>query len=178
MTATDQNRPGGGRFTGWQVIGIVVAVLVLAAGCAKIGFIVGGVTGCALGRAWGHVAERPRVIMPPLLTPESPPIPAVPEWPSIPGQPTAYLGVTVLQTRNGARVEEVTPGSPADRAGLQVGDVIREVDGEAVTWERPLSWLIQSHQPGDEVTLTIRRDGTTIEVTVELGAREGSFPSG
>jgi len=177
MTATDQNRPGGGRYTGWQVVGIVIAVLFLVTACAKIGFIIGGVTGCALGSAWGHAYERTRIIMPP-PTPEPPSIPPLPEWPSVPGQPTAYLGVTVQQLRNGARVEEVVPNSPADRAGLRVGDIIRAVDDEEVTLEQPLSRLIQSHQPGDEVRLTIRRGGTTIEVTVELGARESPFPSG
>lgn len=177
MTATDQRRPGNGRYSGWQVVGIVIGVLILAAGCAKIGFIVGGVTGCALGRAWGNVAERSRFIVPPLLTPESPFVPEVPEWPSIPSQPTAYLGVTFQQLRNGARVEAVTPNSPADRAGLRVGDIIRAVDDEEVTLERPLPMLIQSHQPGDRVALTIRRGETTMEVTVELGARESPFPS-
>jgi S1-C subfamily serine protease len=59
----------------------------------------------------------------------------------------------------GALVEEVLPGTPAERAGLRPGDVITAVDGQEIGPRLPLSALVQKYQPGDRVKLTVRRDG-------------------
>jgi S1-C subfamily serine protease len=73
---------------------------------------------------------------------------------------------------NGARIVEVVSGSPAEQAGLQVGDVITALGGEAVDAENSLPDLLANHQPGDEVTLNIQRGGEESperEITVALG---------
>ncbi len=62
----------------------------------------------------------------------------------------------------------VIPGSPADKAGLQTKDVILEVEGEEVTLEKPLQYLIGDKAPGDEITLKVWRSGKEIEVEVVL----------
>ena len=69
----------------------------------------------------------------------------------------------------GALVEAVTPGSAAQRAGLQPGDVITAVDGRSVADSRTLIIAIRANAPGDTIVLTVRRglDQFTTEVTLE-----------
>lgn len=59
---------------------------------------------------------------------------------------------------------------PADKAGVQAGDVITKVDGVAITEGTSLTSQLGKHKVGDKVTLTIVRDGKTITKDVTLGA--------
>jgi Do/DeqQ family serine protease len=77
------------------------------------------------------------------------------------------LGLSIPQ---GVVVAEVWPGGPAERAGLQAGDVIAAVDGQPVYDEGGLTFRIGAHRPGDSVPLTVRRSGgaeRAINVRVE-----------
>ena len=69
----------------------------------------------------------------------------------------------------GVQVTEVIEDSPADGSGIQVGDIILNVDGDAVGLDGSLADLIQSHQPGDRVELKISRDGEEKMLEVTLG---------
>lgn len=69
-------------------------------------------------------------------------------------------------------VAQVEEGTPAEDAGIEAGDVITAVDDQKLTENRQLSYLIASKQPGDEVTLTLSRNGEQEEVTVTLGSQE------
>ena len=83
---------------------------------------------------------------------------------------TARLGV------NGVVVREVNPGSGAARAGLrgtepsanQLGDIIVRIDGEPVQTWRELRLVLDRYQPGDEVEVTVSRDGDLLDVVVPL----------
>ncbi len=66
----------------------------------------------------------------------------------------------------------VVPGSPAEKAGLKLDDVILEVDGEKVTEENTLQSMVQKHAPGDKLKLKIWRAGSSFEVTVTLDERK------
>ena len=70
---------------------------------------------------------------------------------------------------SGAVVRYVEPGSPADEAGLEEGDVITAVDGRAVERNHPLDQLLQRYKPGDIVEITYWRDDREHEVRVRLG---------
>ncbi len=83
----------------------------------------------------------------------------------------ALLGVTPASATGGVRITSVESGSGADKAGLQNGDVITVVDGAAVTSPEQLRAIIESHKPGDQVTVKVRRGGGTKTVTVTLGSR-------
>ena len=74
---------------------------------------------------------------------------------------------------NGARIDEVISGTPAERSGLQVGDVITEVDGQRVTDGIGLIVAIRSHQPGDTIDFTLTRDGEERVIAVTLGSETG-----
>jgi S1-C subfamily serine protease len=100
------------------------------------------------------------------------------------------LGLNVI---NGALIDQVQNGGPADKAGLRgakshitfqgqpgipVGsDVIVAVDGRDLTKPDDLSDVIGTHRPGDTVDLAIIRDNKRMTVSVKLGARPGQ-PSG
>ena len=65
--------------------------------------------------------------------------------------------------------QAVFPGSPAEVAGLQAGDIITAIDGEQMGAEKELSMLILPHAPGDTITLRVLRDDSVREVEVTLG---------
>ena len=62
----------------------------------------------------------------------------------------------------------IIPGSPAEAAGLQDGDIIVSVDGQQITADRDLATLIVNYAPGDTVTLRVLRDNTAREVEITL----------
>jgi putative serine protease PepD len=83
----------------------------------------------------------------------------------------ALLGVTPTSAKNGVGISTVEKGSAAEDAGLKVGDVITAVDGKAVTQPEQLRAIIAARKPGDTLTLTIRRGGSTKTVKATLGTR-------
>ena len=113
----------------------------------------------------------------------------------------AYLGIeggTVtpelakalnLPVKEGAIVQTVVKGGPADKAGLEGGsteatiegaqvklggDIITEADGKKIAGIEELIELINTKNPGDEIELTIERDGQTKQANVTLGKRPAS----
>jgi S1-C subfamily serine protease len=97
-----------------------------------------------------------------------------------------------LPTQQGAYVGEVISGSPADQAGLQGatgstqiagisvptgGDVIVAANGESIVDYPALQFAVADHSPGDQLKLTILRDGERMEVTVSLAARPQNLQS-
>ncbi len=68
----------------------------------------------------------------------------------------------------GALVEEVIPDSPAEKAGLRHGDVIRSVDGQEIEDSKELQSLIAHEKPGKQVHLKVLREGKLMDVTVAL----------
>ncbi len=73
---------------------------------------------------------------------------------------------------SGALVSNVMRGSAAERAGLRAGDVITQVNGEAITDGTKLRNRIGLMRPGETVNLQVLRDGKTMDVSLELGARQ------
>ena len=90
--------------------------------------------------------------------------------PSNTGQ--AFLGVSVQDAPNaaGATIADVASGSPAATAGLQTADVVTAVGGTPITSASDLGTAVHAHQPGDVVTVTYQRNGTTATVQVTLGS--------
>jgi putative serine protease PepD len=84
-----------------------------------------------------------------------------------------FLGVTSAPHPAGAEIQGVTPGSPAQAAGLQAGDVITGVDGDPVRDPDDVSAAVSGFEPGDEVQIEVSRDGERRTFDVELGTRPG-----
>lgn len=90
-----------------------------------------------------------------------------------------------LPQATGAYVTLVTPGSPADRAGVRGGDTPTEIPGlnaggdlivaidgmDILEFGELLSYLLNNKRPGDTVVLTVLRDGETVDLELTLGER-------
>ena len=88
--------------------------------------------------------------------------------------PEGFLGVTIEDRTDGgagARIVEVTPDSPAGEAGMRSGDVVVEADGRPVSGQGGLIAVIRDGRPGDQLTLTVLRNGERLELTATLVAR-------
>jgi len=99
---------------------------------------------------------------------------------------SAWLGVTTtavtqavasrygLSVDSGALIVAVVSGGPADNAGLRTADVIIKLDDTEIEDSQGLASAIQSHSPGDKVTITYARGKTTYTTEVTLGQRPSS----
>jgi S1-C subfamily serine protease len=92
----------------------------------------------------------------------------------------AFLGITASQAQDeiganaGAKVESVSAGSAAAAAGLRPGDVIVRVADQPVTTPDDLLSALRSHAPGDQVSLTVERDGARTTLTATLAANQAA----
>src|SRR5262249_39018464 len=76
-----------------------------------------------------------------------------------------------LASPHGPLVQDVTAGSPGERAGIRPYDLVVQVDGIAVVRSDELISTIAGHQPGDNLTLQISRDGRPMSALVKLAER-------
>jgi S1-C subfamily serine protease len=86
-----------------------------------------------------------------------------------------YLGARVDQrlpaNASGVSVHDVAPNGPADRAGLQAGDIITKLDNQPIGKADDLIERVHKHRAGEKVTLGILRDGKEKNLTVTLEAQ-------
>ena len=82
----------------------------------------------------------------------------------------AFANSFKLDKPEGALVSTVEKGSPADKAGLQSGDVIRKVNSQAIVSSGDLPAVISMAAPGDNVKLEIWRQGSAKELTARLAS--------
>jgi putative serine protease PepD len=87
--------------------------------------------------------------------------------------PVIGAKVTIAGGLSGAKIEAVTAASPAERAGLEAGDVISAIEGQPVADGTELIVAIRSFEPGDTVTLTVVHDGKTRQISLVLGGEVG-----
>jgi len=88
----------------------------------------------------------------------------------------AYVGVRIEDVQGGAKVTSIVAGAPADKGGLKKGDVITSFDGKAVNSADDLTAAVFQAKPGDKVSVTITRNGTTQHLSLTLGVQP-SHPS-
>ncbi len=81
-----------------------------------------------------------------------------------------------VKDNNGAVVTQVEPDSPGAKAGLRVGDVITELDGQKVTDAGQLQMQVEEKQPGTKIALQVMRDGKGVTVPLTLGEIGGNGP--
>ncbi len=96
-------------------------------------------------------------------------------------RPRPYLGIVSvpvtpalaaaygLAVSRGVLVVDVEPGSAAERAGIQPGDIIVGFDGRAIGNADDLQAALSDHQPGDRVTIVVNRNGRELPLEVTLG---------
>lgn len=79
------------------------------------------------------------------------------------------LSQVTLKCDNGILVTQLTKDGPAEKYGLKVGDIIYQADGKTIASFDDLSAVLDEHNVGDTITLSINRDGTEMTVNVTLG---------
>jgi S1-C subfamily serine protease len=87
---------------------------------------------------------------------------------------TAFLGVTgefVSEGQAGALITEVIPGTAAEEAEIEVGDVVIAIDGVEIQGIDDLAAQVRAHRPGEVVELVLIRDGEELVLVVTLGVR-------
>ncbi len=77
--------------------------------------------------------------------------------------------VESLGVREGVIIAQIMPGSPADRGGLKVGDIVVEVDGQRVGEVRELQFKIMRTEPGKEINLKVVREGKETNLKIKVG---------
>jgi putative serine protease PepD len=85
---------------------------------------------------------------------------------------TPIIGVVLntAYTGEGAEISEITPGGPAQEAGFRVGDVITGFNGRQVADSTELVVAIRSYAPGEQIEITLSRNGQTSTVPLTLGS--------
>jgi S1-C subfamily serine protease len=86
---------------------------------------------------------------------------------------TPYFGAQLLDAPNGVQIGVVAAGGPAVLHGLRQGDVVTHADGGVLADAAALIDKISAASPGDQLELTIRRDGSTASLALVLGVRPG-----
>jgi membrane-associated protease RseP (regulator of RpoE activity) len=83
---------------------------------------------------------------------------------------SVWLGVQIAQSTDGPTIASVIADSPAEKAGLKRGDVIKAIDGTSVSDVQAVRDALKDKNPGDTVKVSITRDGNAQDVTVTLEA--------
>ncbi|GAB3810646.1 hypothetical protein GCM10028799_04000 [Kribbella italica] len=84
------------------------------------------------------------------------------------------IGANVdMRFEGGARVTDVTAGSPASQAGLRTGDVVTSINNQPVDTAEGLIVAIRTHRPGETIRLDYQRAGRPRQATVTLGQQTG-----
>jgi len=100
-----------------------------------------------------------------------------------------YLGIRMLSSGDltpqmaktfgfegrGVLIDEVTPGGPADKAGLKSGDIVTHINGEAMETQRRLRSFVASFAPGTTVKVTVFREGQTLDLDITLDPLPNTF---
>jgi len=70
-------------------------------------------------------------------------------------------------------IDEIEPVSPAEQAGLEIGDIVREINGNYIQSADQVYKLIEKYRPGDTISFAGYRssDGEVFETTITLGQR-------
>jgi len=82
-----------------------------------------------------------------------------------------FLGVALDEAEGGARVANIVPNSAADKAGLQVNDIVTLVADTAIIDSETMVNAIRHHKPGDALPIKVKRDGKEIDLRATLGKR-------
>jgi len=89
---------------------------------------------------------------------------------------SAWLGVQIAQSTDGPTIASVIADSPAEKAGLKRGDVIKAIDGTSVSDVQAVRDAIKDKKAGDTITVSITSDGNAQAVTVTLETQPEPLP--
>lgn len=173
--------------TAGRALGYLAAIVILSTCCiltlmcgivagGVVGFFTGGAAGWAGG--WGSRLPEQRWQMAATPTPRTQNVPRATVTPQ-PMTPRRTPQATPQAPRapfpadqTGALIQVVDAGSPAEKAGLRVNDLVTQVNGATINENHTLTDLIRAKKPGDTVTLTVLRGAQTLKLEAVLGTRK------
>ncbi len=82
-----------------------------------------------------------------------------------------------MPVRQGVVVQDVQPGSPAAQAGIRPQDIVTRAGDTPITRGGDLRRVLRAHRPGDALSLSLRRGGRTIPITVRLSSASDQAPA-
>ena len=94
-------------------------------------------------------------------------------WGHYPGQ-VPFIGIKGEPEFNGAKIAYVYPQSPAEKAGIKVGDIVLAIGKTELKDFAALTAAIRDHQPGDSIKLQVRRGEEKLELKLRIGKRGDS----
>jgi serine protease Do len=80
-----------------------------------------------------------------------------------------FIGVVADPEADVARIGHVYPDHPADKAGIEVGDVVTQFDGKPVKDFAELAEMVRTKKPGDKVGVQVQRGSETVKLEVRVG---------
>ena len=86
-----------------------------------------------------------------------------------------YIGVVgANEAQSGGRclIDSISPGGPADKAGLQGGDVVLRFDGQRIGTFQELKEAVDSMVPGDTVNVEVERETKRMSLRLVIGSRD------
>lgn len=95
----------------------------------------------------------------------------------------AYLGSvpdysSMESESGGVKIADARPGSPADKAGLEGGDVIVEMGGTRIENLYDMTYALQDHKPGETIDIVVLRNGQRVTLRATLGSRSAMSAPG
>ncbi len=84
----------------------------------------------------------------------------------------AMLGITMEKADNGVKINSITEGSGAEKAGLKEGDVIIKLNDTEIKTQADVTKFMEGKKPGEEVTVHINRDGKNLKEKIKLTERK------
>jgi len=97
-----------------------------------------------------------------------------------PPQQQGFLGVSIEEVKDGdgrgAMIMQIVNGSPAQRCGLQIQDIIAAIDDDVLQDSTDVLEIISAKAPGSKVKLLIRRDGRKVNIEAVLASRPQGLP--
>jgi serine protease Do len=166
----------------WQIGAVLMAVVLMAAmllAAAPVSF------------AQTKLPQtQPSVIETPPPAPPAPPAPQRVHAAAIAVRSAPYLGVSVmdvdggraktlkLKEERGAEITQTDPSGPAAKAGVKVGDVVLEFNGQPVQDSEQLQRLVRETVPGREAKLSVWRNGASQAITATIESRRMAMIGG
>lgn len=102
---------------------------------------------------------------------------AVPETGTTEAAPSPFMGILFEGAEFGVTVADILPGSPAETAGIEIGDLVTGINGQAVT-EDNVREIVQSFAVGDTVTVDVTRGEESLSLEVVLGEAPADMQPG
>ena len=81
------------------------------------------------------------------------------------------MGVSLANRENAVVISGLVQGAPAERAGLKTGDWLEKLGDKSVKNSQQVLEFMRSRSPGQKMPVTVKRDGESISVTIDLVAR-------